>query len=185
MFRWKLSMKVMGYFFIRDHSELFSQVIQKRSFLEVWHFSSNTYQMKKFFKLIDVYIFVVKFFAKLGSVILNVKKCTQEVTWMKNSGGIRGLFFYQRWQSTLSQFSAKRGHFLQHSFFLKKIYMIFDDFFKSIDVFIFVFKLVGKWGSVILHVETWPLEGISRTNISESRGLFFRHRSQSILSQWY
>ena len=136
MFRWILSMKVMGYFFIRDHSELFSQVIQKRSFLGVCNFSSNTYQIERFFNIMDVYTFVVKFFGKLGSVILNVKRCTQEVTWMKNISEGRGLFFYQRWQSTLSQFSAKKGHLLQHSFFLKKTYIIFDDFFKSIDVFI-------------------------------------------------
>ena len=93
MFQRKFSMKVMGYFYIRDHSELFSQVIQKRSFLSGWNFSSNNYQIDRFVNLIDVYIFVVNFFGKLGSVVLNVKTCTQEVTWMKNISEGRGLFF--------------------------------------------------------------------------------------------
>ena len=62
--------------------------------------------------------------------------------------------------------------------------MIFDDFFKSIDVFSFVFELVEKRGSVIMHVKTCALEGISTTNISESLGLFFHQRSQSTFNQF-
>ena len=113
-------MKVMGYFFIKDHSELFSQVIQKRSFLGVCNFSSNTYQIERFFNIMDVYTFVVKFFGKLGSVILNVKRCTQEVTWMKNISEGRGLFFIRDDNRLLVNSAQKRVIFCNILFSLRK-----------------------------------------------------------------